>query len=288
MHTVPTVLVTGATGFIGRPTCAVLSERGARVHRVSRTSRRWPGAGAWHTADLLRDDPAALLAEARPDVVVHLAWVAPPQPYLTHADNLRWADATLRLATAARDAGVRRQVFAGSSLEHAPPTSAYASAKLALLDALEVELDGTSWAWARIFQVYGPGEPAGRLVPSVAREVSEGRIARCTDGRAIRDFIHVEDVAHALATLVERDVDGTLDLGTGRATRVADLALTLARLAGRPDAVELGALPSRPGEPPRLVADTRPLRSLDALPRISLELGLAEILRLHRRVEHAA
>jgi len=280
------ILVTGATGFIGRPTCAILTERGFTLHRVSHAPRTWPG-GTWHQHDLLRDAPGPLLDRVQPDVIVHLAWVAPPAAYLTHPDNLPWAEATRRLAREARDRGVERQVFVGTSLEHAPPDTAYAGAKLALRYALEDDLHGTSWAWARPFQVYGPGEPAGRLISDVSRALAERRPAPCGEGLAIRDFIHVEDVAHALAALVDTPLCGDVDLGTGRAVTVREVVERLAHLAGRPELVQLGALPPR-SEPRRLVADTRALRTLHALPRISLEVGLREALTLHRRLEHAA
>lgn len=280
------VLITGATGFIGRPTCEVLAARGFEVHRVSRESRRWPG-GAWHRFDLLRDDPQPLIDIVKPDIIVHAAWVAPPADYRTHPDNLLWAERTRRLARAARDARVPRQVFVGTSMEHAPPATAYAGAKLALRYALEDDLDGTSWAWARPFLVYGPGEAGNRLIPSVCRALAQGRPALCGSGEAVRDLVHVEDVAHALATLAGVSWEGDVDVGTGRAVRIADVARRLGKLAGRKDLIRLGDTPLR-DEPARLVADTRPLRALDALPRISLEVGLAEALSLHRRQERAA
>ena len=229
-----------------------------------------------------------MLERVQPDVVMHLAWVAPPAPYLTHKANLPWADATRRLAVEARDMGVKRQIFVGTALELAPPETAYAGAKLALRYALEEDLEGTSWAWARPFQVYGPGEPRGRLIVDVARSLSEGLPARCGDGTAVRDFVHVEDVAHALAALVDSDVTGEIDIGTGRACSVADVVTMLGELVGRPELVQLGALPPR-DEPEYLVADTRALRTLHALPRVPLEVGLREAVALHRsRLEHAA
>lgn len=281
----PRILVTGATGFIGRRLCDVLAHRDVVVHRTSRVDRRWPD-GTWHRFDLLRDEPGPLLDAVRPDAIVHLAWVAPPADYRHHPDNPRFAEATRRLALTAAARGVPRQILVGSSVEGRAPLP-YAEAKLALREALCADLTG-SWCWARPFLVYGPGEASTRLVPTLARALTRGHLARLGPGTAVRDFIHVEDVAFALASLIESDTTGIIDLGTGRATSVAQVARMIARLAGRPDAVHLGALPPRP-EPPRLVADTRALRALDTLPRIPLELGLGEALALHRHLlEHAA
>lgn len=280
------VLVTGASGFIGRALCASLVHRGFEVHG---TSRRPPSAGAvwWHAIDLLDQDARALLTAVRPDALVHLAWVAPPAPYRDDPRNPRWASATRRLALQARDLGVSRQVFAGSSMELAPPTTAYNAAKQALYQTLIEDLRDTSWSWARPFLVYGPGEASTRLIPSVARALVEGRPVALGRGLAIRDFIHVEDVAEALVRLVETDRPGPIDLGTGRAMAVADVARLLGHLAGRPDLVHIGAGPDR-AEAPRLVADPRSLRQLGAAARISLEVGLEEALNLRHYAMEAA
>lgn len=281
------ILITGGTGFIGRPLGAALAARGFAVHRTSRSARRWPGS-TWHRFDLLRDDPDRLLEEARPDVIIHAAWIAPPASYRDHPDNDAFAEATARLATRAETAGATRQILIGSSVDGTEDDSAYARAKTRLRQSIVESLTG-SWAWARPFVIYGPGEASGRLIGSVARAVCDGRTARIGPGLEVRDFIHIDDVVHALARLVDAPFEGSIDLGTGRALRVADVARQIAARAGRPDQVEVGALPGRGAEVPRLVADTRGLRRIGALPRIPLELGLDEAISLHRRrLEHAA
>ena len=157
------------------------------------------------------------------------------------------------------------------------PATRYGRAKLELLRSLR-ELN-LQYAWARIFFPYGPCEDERRLVPSIARALLRGESAACSSGRAIRDFIHVSELGRALAMLITSDVTGSINLGQGERTRIADVANLLGELAGRPDLIRLGARADRPNEPELLVPNLERQRShLGFEPRISLREGLAAAL----------
>ena len=72
----------------------------------------------------------------------------------------------------------------------------------------------------------------------------------------VRDFLHVEDVASALAALGQRHLDGVFNIGSGQPITVAEVATTLGRLCGRESLVRLGARPYAPGDPMYVCADT--------------------------------
>ena len=134
-------------------------------------------------------------------------------------------------------------------------------------------------AWGRIFFVYGPGEPEGRLVPSVGRTLLAGEPVPTTSGDQVRDFMHVEDVAAAFAALADADTTGAVNIASGDPVRVRDVVETLAEQVGRPDLLRPGALPDREGDPPRLVADVTRLRQeVGIAPQIALREGLAQTL----------
>ncbi len=299
------LLVTGASGFVGRPTLRRLVERklagedhGLDVHAVTR-GPALPGPLAsvvCHAVDLLEPAArAALVERVRPTHLLHLAWEATPGSYWTSPLNAAWLAASLDLVDRALALGCRRVVAAGTCAEYAwgddapldeataplAPATPYGQAKDALRAALAVRCPaaGASWAWGRIFFAYGPGEPAGRLVPSVARALLAGQEAKASEGRQARDFVHVDDVAAAFAALVDHDLVGPVNLATGVATPVRDLVLTLGRLTGRPELVRLGAVPVRPGEPPVVLARVdRLVQELGLRPSFDLEAGLADTL----------
>ena len=113
------VLLTGASGFIGRHCVSSLQERGYEVHAVHYRHQS-PGDPrvVWHNADLL--DPAALsclFSGVSPTHLLHLAWYAAPGDYITSSENLRWVDASMEMLRRFREEGGRRVVVAGSCFE---------------------------------------------------------------------------------------------------------------------------------------------------------------------------
>ncbi len=290
------VLVTGASGFIGRRVVSRLSDRPDL--EVVAASRRphpaAPGSVRFEPVDLLA--PAAareLIARVRPTHLLHLAWNATPGKFWHAADNLDWAAASLSLCSAFIEAGGRRAVMAGTGAEYdwtgegrlsedSPigPATLYGAAKDAVRRAVcaaGVQF-GVPVAWGRVFWLYGPDEAAGRLVADVARALAEGRPAEVGEGWQRRDFIHVDDVAGAFVAALENDFCGPFNIGSGVAVSVRDVVQRLADAAQRHDLVRLGAKPTSPDEPPLLVADINMLRrEIGFEPKIPLARGLADV-----------
>lgn len=269
------VLLTGARGFIGRQAINALLEHGFAVDAVSsREIDTSGGAVRWHRADLTDSRVAReLVARLRPTHLLHLAWHLDPASLWTSAENERWRDASLVLFDAFDG---ERIVGAGTCAEYdwsrggtlaeasspTGPQTPYGAAKNALRRVASERLAarGVSFAWGRIFFLHGPGEHVGRLVPSVARALLAGTPAHCSDGRQVRDFLHASDAARALVALLEGDVSGPVNVASGEAVSVAQLVGWIGEEVGRPELIELGALPRRPGEPEILVADVARLR----------------------------
>jgi nucleoside-diphosphate-sugar epimerase len=289
------VLVTGATGYVGRQVVDALRRRG---HDVVAASSR--GGGRAVAADLLAPDgPAALVAEAGAQHLVHLAWYAEHGRFWTAPENLDWVGATLALLRAFREAGGRRAIVAGTCAEYAwegdeplvesatplRPATLYGAAKHATRVAAEAyaNQEDLSLAWGRIFFSFGPGEAPGRLIPSVAGALLRAEEAPVTGGAQVRDFIAVEELGDAFAALLDSDVRGAVNVASGRAVAVRDVVAMVARAAGGADLVRYGALPDRPGDPASIVADvTRLEREVGWRPRETLEAGIDRTVRALR------
>ena len=274
------VLLTGATGFIGRHAGPALEERGFEVHQVG-----------IEDGDLLDPSmPAELVARIEPTHLLHLAWCAVGD-FWTSPENLRWVEATLRLMHALSERGDgARVVVAGSSAEYdwtgggrlvedvtpERPATLYGAAKHAV-GTIGRRLDGLSYAHGRVFFVYGPGEDERRLVPVVARSLLAGERAAVSEGTQVRDFIHAADVAGALVALLDSDVRGPVNIASGDPLPVRDIVAMVADAAGRPELVDYGAMPTRPGDPPELIPDVTRLRDeVGFTPIWSTAAGLAD------------
>jgi nucleoside-diphosphate-sugar epimerase len=288
-------LVTGASGFIGRHAVAALSDRGFEVHAVSSRPHEDGEGVAWHVVDLLEAGaPEELLGRIAPTHLLHLAWYAEPGAFWTAPANVQWLEASLALLRAFAAAGGKRVVAAGSCAEYdwstagvcreadtpLAPQTLYGECKrslCAVAEQLYAAERMPSFAWGRIFFLYGSHEHAQRLIPSVALALLEGREAACTEGLQRRDFMDTRDAGEAFAALLDGEAEGPVNIASGQAVSIAEIVSLVAEACARPELVRLGALPSRPGEPELLVADVDRLRKeVGFAPSHDLREGLFE------------
>jgi nucleoside-diphosphate-sugar epimerase len=291
------VIVTGASGFIGRHALNTLLNQGFEVHAVSHRSNLvdiYPFCN-WHLTDLL--DPfqiTKLVDIVRPTHLLHFGWYAVPGKYWTAEENFLWVQASLELLRQFRQRGGYRVVMAGTCAEYnwnygycselitpQEPNSCYGVCKNALREMLSSysDLTGLSSAWGRIFFLYGNHEYANRLVPSVIRSLLNGEPALCSHGNQIRDFLHVQDIADAFVAVLDSDVNGAINIASGKPVSLKDIIDKIANKIGKPELVKLGAIASSDKEPPLLVADTNRLyKEVKWQPQITLETGLEQTI----------
>ncbi|HRI39900.1 MAG TPA: NAD(P)-dependent oxidoreductase [Nitrospira sp.] len=294
------VLVTGATGFIGSHTVRPLLQRGYEVHAVS--SKPAPASDTpviWHQADLFDNACSArLLENVQPTHLLHLAWYVVPGKLISSELNFDWVRSSMELLKSFQREGGKRIVMPGSSYEYdwsygychetrtpTVPNTTYGACKHAL-DLMAQALcrtHGLSYAWPRIFFLYGPNEHPDRLVSSVIRSVLQGREARCSHGRQIRDYLHVQDVADAIVAVLDSTIEGPINVGSGTAMPLRDMIVTIGRTLGREDLIRLGAIPSRANDAPVVVADSERLTTaIQWQPQYSMEAGLAHTIEWWR------
>lgn len=297
-----TVLVTGASGFIGRHALGALSRRGYAVHALSRTPA--PLAGdkdvEWHRAHLMdRGEMQRLIASIRPHSLLHLAWTTKHGEFWHSPDNLSWTAASIDLLRCFAEQGGARFVGAGTCAEYdwsdgrceegttrLSPGSLYGASKKAFSDILAAYAGnrGLSCAWGRIFFLFGPGEDANRLVPYLIRNCLRKQPAVCRFGQLRRDFLFVDDVADAFAALLDSEVAGAVNIAAGKTVALRDVAGAIARQCGNTDGIEIREDVPAPGEPPEFSASVDRLHSeLNWLPRYGLEAGLEHTIGWWRR-----
>jgi len=269
-------LVLGASGFVGRWVARALSARGAELFLVVRRPDSAQGlfrelgvSGRILQADL--GDPASvrrLLCRVRPAITFNLAGygVDPAQqdPSMAFQVNAGLVHSVCQ-AIAAFPGPLwpgRRIVHAGSALEYGSlatslsedsvgrPATLYGRSKLAgtLLLSRCLKRRRVAGLTARLFNVYGPGEHPGRLLPSLLTASRTDQVVPLTWGTQQRDFTYVEDVAEGLLRLgLSSGPPGQIvNLATGSLTPVrsfVETAAAILRIA--PHRLAFGALPVR-------------------------------------------
>ena len=305
------VLVTGGAGFIGSHLAQALVEAGHRVRVLDnlQAGRRANLAAVAADVDLVEGDCSDPVTAARAtrglDVVYHQAAVpsvarSVEDPASAHRNS---ATATLTMLVAARDAGVRRFVYAGSSSVYGDaaklpkredmtpcPLSPYAVGKLSGEQYVRIfsSLYAMETLTLRYFNVFGPrqdpGSPYSGVVSLFITSMLEGRAPVIYgDGRQSRDFTYVANVVDGnLRALTAKGLHGqAVNLATGRRITLNALLKALARELG----VEARAVRKAPrtGDIRHSLADVRLARRLLGYrPAIDFETGLRLTLDWYR------
>ena len=263
------ILVTGAGGFIGGRMRDWLEERSIPVT-------------GWTRADVDLENRAAVaeaMSALNPGIVLHLAAIP------ARADDSDWRliaretamldslagslppDALLIYCSSMAEIG-----FSGVHDEQVwcRPRTLYGMAKYAATNrALALAGAGRAIRVARLFGVYGPGEGTQRLIPHLVSKLARSEPAELSDGRQIRDFVHVDDVCAALWALAATPVTslpGLINIGTGHGLSVAAVARAVAAALGTdPKLLQFGAIGRRHVDEAELVAHVGLLRETTGL-----------------------
>ncbi len=263
------ILVTGATGFVGRHLVAALLTRGCAVRAVARNADTAQGM-PWindvefvsadiHAADL---DVSALTDGI--DALAHLAWPGLPNyRALFHFEHNLMAD--YRFIKGAVEAGVKQVLVTGTCFEYGMqggplsesteprPSNPYGLAKHTLhlfLQNLQQEHPFTL-QWARLFYLHGEGQNPNSLLAALDSAIDAGEQSfDMSAGEQLRDFLPIETAAGHLAAIVhQRDFDGVINCASGQPVSVRTLVEQRLRERGATLNLNLGHYPYPSHEP---------------------------------------
>jgi dTDP-6-deoxy-L-talose 4-dehydrogenase (NAD+) len=272
------VLLTGATGFVGRQVLRALGERGVRVRAVVRDGKQGQiatldGIETVVTTPDLFAEHADWWADVSKgiDTIIHVAWYAEPGKYLQSAKNLDCLTGTLQMAKGAARAGVKRFIGIGTCFEYdlgggvlsvetpLRPLTPYAGTKAAAFIALSqwLPLQGVEFAWCRLFYLYGEGEDERRLVPYLRTKLIAGEPAELTSGSQIRDFLDVREAGRMIVEMALSDAQWPVNICSGIPITVRQLAEQIADEYGRRDLLKFGVRPDNFIDPPCVVGVRR-------------------------------
>lgn len=268
------ILLTGGAGFVGRQIARRLVAAGHRPLLVlrpdsfGRTGLDSGTADVAETPDLFAESAgwwSGVLTDV--DAVIHAAWYVEPGKYLDSPENIRCVEGSLRIADGAVRAGVRHFIGVGTCFEYRLPNAAitadaavgpvtlYAAAKLSLYHMLEKRLAGgtTVLTWARLFYLFGEGEHPARLYPMLHRKLAAGETVALSSGDKLRDFLDVAEAGAMIAGLAETGQPGVVNICSGKAVTVREIAEHIADLHGRRDLLSFSTATVHPRDPMAVV-----------------------------------
>lgn len=284
------ILLTGGTGFIGRNLTPLLLQQ----HDVTLLVREQYGMGQPLPSELqpLREKlqlvyadlrnyrlTCRAVAEAEPDVVIHLAAAGATNPFLPINEAMRHnLNGTINLLRAVCERRRVERVIVGRTPGEWSSMNVYAASKAAAWNFCEMFTRTQKWPiiGAMIFQSYGFGQPTNALIPAAFEAAINDEDFAMTTGRQRRDWVHVQDVAAGIAGMVSAEITPltTVQLGTGKLISVADVVRTIYAVTGSKGKPLIGALPSRPGEVLAQSADIANNPAFGWQARFDLEAGL--------------
>lgn len=234
------ISVTGSSGFLGLNICESLRTEGYEVCEIDQANEKEP-------IDIRNFNAlSTVLSKFRPDAVIHLAALAsvpiaeenPLEAYSTNViGTLNVVECSNKLNAKvifASSAAVYGEPTTLPTPETAPlaPVNVYGATKVAAEKILG--LRAKNWLIFRLFNVYGPKCYRSYVIPDVIGRVIKGQnpLRALGTGEEKRDFIYVGDVIRAFILGIEKDVNGTFNVGSGKSESIKDLIGKILDIAG--------------------------------------------------------
>jgi len=286
------LLVTGGSGFIGQNLLPIIDTGKYEVHCISSKKRTEASDIVWHHCNLMEQrELAKLFQEVQPSHLIHLAWSTEPGQY-NLPDNFKWMEAGMNLLKLFQEYGGKRVLLAGSGVEYdwsygqcseeTTPVSnetLYGACKNLLREYSHAFLKHhkISYAWCRLFFIYGPSENPLRLVPHVITSLLNGETATVRSGDLYRDYLYVKDYADSLLHVMESDFQGVVNIGSGEPNKIEYIANLIGEIIGRNELIKF----ERPARITNrtVVADTSILNNqIGWKPKMSVKESLVETI----------
>lgn len=283
------ILLTGATGYLGRHLAGAFVASGFKVAVLTRSTSDLsclanilPELALY---ELEQGGLATAFQEIQFDAIVHTATCygrTDEPPLAVFAANTAWP---LQLLEAAAAAGVPLFINTDTSLDRFINPYALAKKQFCEWGHFFAGQERIRFVNVVLEHFYGPGDLESKFVTQIVRRclLNESELG-LTAGMQRRDFIYIDDVVAAYLLLVKDELSSgpgfqEYGLGSGMAVPVRDLVIMVKSLTGSDIKLNFGAVPLRHNEVMDSQADISGLRSLGWQPQVSLADGLAQMIK---------
>jgi len=243
------IVVTGGTGFIGKPVVNQLLNQGHEIYVITRKPIAYQNKTSVRFVQGNLNDfnsMSSIFKEVKPQILVHLAWEGLPDYSLkVSRQNL---DYGIEVFSLAAESGCSAIVSTGSCWEYESRkgqiseqsklnSSAFFPAvknSLRLIGNAIAHKNNIKFYWLRLFYVYGPGQRNTSLIPYILNAIKNNETISINEPDNKNDFIFVDDIARAIASVIEHQPDKTIfNIGSGCLTSVKDIVNSIYGLFNR-------------------------------------------------------
>ena len=262
------ILVTGATGLIGKELIKPLQELGFDIYAITIDENNPDNGVNWIKGSLFNSDFIKnTMEKVKPAYLLNMAW-ATTGDYLKSDINYKFLNAGIELLKNFKDNGGKRVVFAGTCFEYkfkdeplkesdeldADKTD-YTFCKNKLHEIAEYfcKMHNISFGYGRIFYVYGRNEDKTRLTGMVIDKLKNNQEVIIKSGNLIKDYMYSKDIAAAFASFINSEVEGNVNICTGNKISIKDFVMTIVSYLGKENLVIFKDEPSN--QHPIIVGD---------------------------------
>jgi dTDP-6-deoxy-L-talose 4-dehydrogenase (NAD+) len=278
------VLVTGATGFIGNYVVQELLQRNYKVIATSTSTEKAMQMNWFHKVKYVEFDICSFSEETnyvnffhQPEALIHLAWEGLPN-YKADFHLVKNLPAHTAFLENLIQNGLKDITVTGTCFEYGmvegklsedmvpAPDNAYASAKDGLRKTMQIVCSAreVSLKWVRLFYMYGKGQHPNALISQLDKALQEGKVEfNMSGGEQQRDFLPVQTVASNIVTIaMQNSVTGIINCCDGKPVMVKDFVVAYLNQQNKHIQLNLGYYPYADYEPMRFWGDNVKLQSI--------------------------
>jgi dTDP-6-deoxy-L-talose 4-dehydrogenase (NAD+) len=268
------ILITGATGFVGKNFIKQLDTASLKIRLVVREGSKihfHPSIqieSIIYTKDLFSNSMEwweEICKEV--DIFIHFAWYVNPADYLHSLQNIECLVGTLNIAKACVNAGVKKFIGVGTCFEYElsegylstttplNPLTLYAITKVSTYQLLTkiFEIGNVEFIWGRLFYLYGDGESKHRLIGYIHDQLARGEPVNLSHGLQIRDYLDVKDAVAKIAMLMFSEKTGPVNICSGKGVTIRALSESIAESYGMKNLLNFGVVSTKAIDPPIII-----------------------------------
>lgn len=284
------ILITGATGLIGKEALPYLLQKEYEVYALTTKRHEEEKFVNWLQCDICDNNSLKqVFREIKPEYLLHFAWITGGD-YLTNTQNIALKDAGINLLKCFKENDGKRAIYAGTCFEYdltgeilkettkLNPKTLYAQCKNELREYCEkyAQENNLSFGWGRIFYVYGHKEKSTRLTASIIDSLKNNTEFYIGSPNNQLDYMYTKDIAQAFIAFLESSYEGSVNICTGQGVFLKDYALKIQEFTGKEDLIKFDN--DKKAEL-KIIGDNTILKTkIGFIPQYSLGDGLKEIL----------